>query len=89
MRRDARSAGQPAGSLVGHMAFPVADVIRKICPISHALRETEEEIGVDLRQWGTALGELSGMNTGWRRIARNAGDAVIFRSLSSGAYPKP
>tara|TARA_B100001057_G_scaffold783_1_gene724 strand:- start:899 stop:1303 length:405 start_codon:yes stop_codon:yes gene_type:complete len=32
-----------------------------------ALRETEEEIGVDLARWGTPLGELSDVNTGWRK----------------------
>jgi 8-oxo-dGTP pyrophosphatase MutT (NUDIX family) len=51
----------------GHMGFPGG---RRDpgdpCNFSCALRETEEEIGVDLGQWGTRLGELSDVNTGWR-----------------------
>ena len=52
----------------GHMAFPggrrdPGDSSNLSC----ALRETHEEIGVDLHQWGTALGELSDVNTGWRK----------------------
>jgi 8-oxo-dGTP pyrophosphatase MutT (NUDIX family) len=35
--------------------------------LSCALRETDEELGVDLSQWGTPLGELSDVNTGWRK----------------------
>ncbi|GIR90382.1 MAG: hypothetical protein CM15mP89_3870 [Gammaproteobacteria bacterium] len=34
---------------------------------SCALRETEEELGVDLSRWGAPLGELSDVNTGWRK----------------------
>ena len=52
----------------GHMGFPGGrrdpeDASNFSC----ALRETREEIGVDLSQWGTPLGELSDVNTGWRK----------------------
>jgi len=51
----------------GHMGFPGG---RRDpgdpCNFSCAVRETEEEIGVDLGEWGTRLGELSDVNTGWR-----------------------
>ena len=51
----------------GHMGFPggrrdPGDESNLRC----ALRETEEELGVDLLQCGTQLGELTDVNTGWR-----------------------
>jgi 8-oxo-dGTP pyrophosphatase MutT (NUDIX family) len=64
MIRRATREGDPWS---GHMGFPGG---RRDpgdpCNFSCALRETEEEIGVDLEQWGTRLGELSDVNTGWR-----------------------
>jgi 8-oxo-dGTP pyrophosphatase MutT (NUDIX family) len=64
MIRRATREGDPWS---GHMGFPGG---RRDpgdpCNFSCALRETEEEIGVDLGQWGTRLGELSDVNTGWR-----------------------
>ena len=64
MIRRATREGDPWS---GHMGFPGG---RRDpgdpCNFSCALRETEEEIGVNLRQWGTRLGELSDVNTGWR-----------------------
>ena len=52
----------------GHMGFPggrrdPGDHSNFLC----ALRETEEELGVDLSRWGAPLGELSDVNTGWRK----------------------
>lgn len=51
----------------GHMGFPggrrdPGDASNLQC----ALRETAEELGVDLVQCGTQLGELTDVNTGWR-----------------------
>jgi len=51
----------------GHMGFPggrrdPSDASNLRC----ALRETEEELGVDLLQCGIQLGELTDVNTGWR-----------------------
>ena len=51
----------------GHMGFPggrrdAGDGSNLRC----ALRETEEELGVDLAQCGRQLGELTDVNTGWR-----------------------
>jgi 8-oxo-dGTP pyrophosphatase MutT (NUDIX family) len=64
MIRRATREGDPWS---GHMGFPGG---RRDpgdpCNFSCALRETEEEIGVDLGRWGTRLGELSDVNTGWR-----------------------
>lgn len=64
MIRRATREGDPWS---GHMGFPGG---RRDpgdpCNFSCVLRETEEEIGVDLGQWGTRLGELSDVNTGWR-----------------------
>ena len=64
MIRRARREGDPWS---GHMGFPGG---RRDpgdpCNFSCAVRETEEEIGVDLGEWGTRLGELSDVNTGWR-----------------------
>jgi len=64
MIRRATREGDPWS---GHMGFPGG---RRDpgdpCNFSCALRETEAEIGVDLGQWGTRLGELSDVNTGWR-----------------------
>ena len=56
------------GSWSGHMGFPGG----RRDPEDHsnlscALRETEEELGVDLSRWGAPLGELSDVNTGWRK----------------------
>jgi len=65
MIRRATREGDPWS---GHMGFPGGrrdpeDASNFSC----ALRETREEIGVDLWQWGTPLGELSDVNTGWRK----------------------
>ena len=51
----------------GHMGFPggrrdPGDQSNLGC----ALRETEEELGVDLLHCATQLGELTDVNTGWR-----------------------
>ena len=51
----------------GHMGFPggrreAGDASNLQC----AVRETEEELGVDLIKCGTQLGELTDVNTGWR-----------------------
>ena len=65
MIRRATREGDPWS---GHMAFPGGRRDpQDLSNFSCALRETEEEIGVDLGQWGTALGELSDVNTGWRK----------------------
>jgi 8-oxo-dGTP pyrophosphatase MutT (NUDIX family) len=65
MIRRATREGDPWS---GHMAFPGGRRDPEdLSNFSCALRETEEEIGVDLGQWGTALGELSDVNTGWRK----------------------
>ena len=65
MIRRATREGDPWS---GHMGFPGG---RRdpgdICNVACVLRETEEEIGVDLAEWGTCLGELSDVNTGWRK----------------------
>ena len=65
MIRRATREGDPWS---GHMGFPGG----RRDPEDHsnlscALRETEEELGVDLSRWGVPLGELSDVNTGWRK----------------------
>ena len=65
MIRRATREGDPWS---GHMGFPGGrrdpeDRSNFSC----ALRETEEELGVDLSRWGAPLGELSDVNTGWRK----------------------
>ena len=65
MIRRATREGDPWS---GHMGFPGG----RRDPVDHsnfscAIRETEEELGVDLSQWGAPLGELSDVNTGWRK----------------------
>jgi 8-oxo-dGTP pyrophosphatase MutT (NUDIX family) len=65
MIRRATREGDPWS---GHMGFPggrrdPGDSSNFSC----AVRETREEIGVDLNQWGAPMGELSDVNTGWRK----------------------
>ena len=65
MIRRATREGDPWS---GHMGFPGGrrdpeDRSNFSC----AVRETEEELGVDLSRWGAPLGELSDVNTGWRK----------------------
>ena len=65
MIRRATREGDPWS---GHMGFPGGrrdpeDPSNFSC----ALRETQEELGVDLSRWGAPLGELSDVNTGWRK----------------------
>ena len=65
MIRRATREGDPWS---GHMGFPggrrdPGDASNLSC----AVRETAEEIGLDLIQWGSPLGELSDVNTGWRK----------------------
>mgnify|MGYP001211744311 FL=1 len=65
MIRRATREGDPWS---GHMGFPGGRRDPEGAPnFACALRETREEIGVDLSQWGTPLGELSDVNTGWRK----------------------
>jgi 8-oxo-dGTP pyrophosphatase MutT (NUDIX family) len=65
MIRRATREGDPWS---GHMGFPGGRRdLEDASNFSCALRETREEIGVDLSQWGTPLGELSDVNTGWRK----------------------
>ena len=65
MIRRATREGDPWS---GHMGFPGG---RRdpddACNFSCALRETSEELGVDLARFGETLGELSDVNTGWRK----------------------
>ena len=65
MIRRATREGDPWS---GHMGFPggrkdPGDMSNLAC----AVRETWEEVGVDLGKWGKPLGELSDVNTGWRK----------------------
>ena len=65
MIRRATREGDPWS---GHMGFPggrkdPGDISNLAC----VLRETREEVGVDLGEWGKPLGELSDVNTGWRK----------------------
>ena len=65
MIRRATREGDPWS---GHMGFPGGRRDPEDSSnLSCALRETEEELGVDLSLWGAPLGELSDVNTGWRK----------------------
>ena len=65
MIRRATREGDPWS---GHMGFPGGRRDpQDRSNFSCALRETEEELGVDLSRWGVPLGELSDVNTGWRK----------------------
>ena len=65
MIRRATREGDPWS---GHMGFPGGRRDPEDpSDFSCALRETEEELGVDLSRWGAPLGELSDVNTGWRK----------------------
>ena len=65
MIRRATREGDPWS---GHMGFPGGRRDpQDRSNFSCALRETEEELGVDLSLWGAPLGELSDVNTGWRK----------------------
>ena len=64
MIRRAKREGDPWS---GHMGFPGGRRDAGDCDdLACAVRETHEELGFDLAQWGELVCELGEVNTGWR-----------------------